>query len=186
MVSSIKILKLILDLKKSELIKKNKLNNYDNDYAGKISLLTIDIYFNNKLQYVKRVYSKIQDVFANIAGIMNFLTVLGKIIVGFYSTFAFEEDLINSVFKRVNVDESNFKKDYNSSLKVNIIDNNNNENRGKLATQKCEKIDTSKLSQKDLINQYAKKLTYNKNSKKSEFIISKEMKSIDNVSDSKR
>ncbi len=139
----------------------DKLNNYGADYKGEITIYTIDINFSNRLQTVKRVYTKILDVTASMSGIMNVLSVIGKIIVTVYSSYAFDLDLINSIFKKKHIDECTFKNHYNSELKVNnIILNNNNNNYTNndlhnlnLCNSKIEKRGkNSKLSQEETLD----------------------------------
>lgn len=156
-------------LNAEEIYKKEKLNNYDSDYKGEITILTVEIFFQNRIRSIKRVYTKIQDVFASMAGIMNILTIAGKIIVSIYSSFAFDQDLINSIFKKKHIDDSIFKKHYLMELKVkndlfnNDKSNSNMENKFKLSYLKSEqREDNYKFYQVDSKNKNNTKSTLNK------------------------
>jgi len=87
------------DLSADNLDSNYRLNSYNKDYTGDIYLILIDNKFTNKSTFIKRTYSKLQDVFAKLAGIMSTLSIIGKIITGFYTFACFNLEMINCIFK---------------------------------------------------------------------------------------
>jgi len=104
-----------------------RLNTYEADYTGEIDLVNIQIIFSKKLTFIRRSYSKLQDIFAQMGGIMSTLNILGKLLVGFYSMSCFNLEIINMIFKRRNFTIKNHFDQRSLQLKENNKSNFLNE-----------------------------------------------------------
>ncbi len=76
----------------------------------------VDILVTNKNVYVKRTYDKLQNVFANIGGIIKSLMLVGQILVIIYNNKVMQLDMVNSFYdfsdfndhpKQINVNTKN-------------------------------------------------------------------------------
>lgn len=61
-------------------------------------VLHIFVYSSEKVEYHLRTYKKIQDVVAQIGGILNVIIIFCKILVRFYSRYPLSTEMINEVF----------------------------------------------------------------------------------------
>jgi hypothetical protein len=64
-----------------------------------IIIAGLKISFAEHEEYLKRVYYKLQHVFAEVGGILNGILLLGRLSVFLFSKTFFYENLINDYFK---------------------------------------------------------------------------------------
>ena len=112
-------------------------------------LAIIRIYASRKTNYVVRNYIRIQNVFANIGGIIDSLRIIGAIVVAFISKKQLELDLINNYFdfgnyelKKENINRSPQQKKF-----INVTLANN------ISEIKKSQISPSVLDDNKLINE---------------------------------
>jgi len=75
------------------------LNNYPEDYStNDINLITVKIQFSEHSEIYRRVYVKLQNVFAEVSAIFKVFTIIGKIMVDKFSKRLFFTDFINEYF----------------------------------------------------------------------------------------
>jgi len=98
------------------------INSDTSDANNKISLISVKINFSDSVGYIKRVYDKLQNVFAEVGGIINSIILISRLSVFFFSKSLFFENLINDIFHNYHA------KDDDAELKkaVSRIDKNIN------------------------------------------------------------
>ena len=69
------------------------------------TLYWLFLYFNKNLDMYHRQYTKIQDLAAQVGGILKILYIAGQFLISIYSTISFEFDLINLFFSESDKDE---------------------------------------------------------------------------------
>lgn len=75
------------------------LNNYPEDYSkNDINLISVTISFTEHAEKYRRVYYKLQNVFAEVTGILKLILFLGRIVVERFSIKFFYTDMINDYF----------------------------------------------------------------------------------------
>lgn len=103
------------------------INDYPMDYSkNDINMITVKITFNENAVVYRRIYIKLQNVFAEVAAIFRVIIILGGFIVDRFSIKMFYSDMINEHF--CNYDEHDEPKGlsiFNFQNK-NIIENNQN------------------------------------------------------------
>ena len=116
-----------------------KLNFSQKEYRETIKLFNLDVYFKNDRKTFRRFYYKLQNLFADLGGIINISLIFGKLLVYMYNKRSFELDLLNDLFSVEDVS------------KLNILNLNNNPikkiekiNQGKDLTKKLNSQDLSK------------------------------------------
>ena len=109
-----------------------KLNSGLNKYRDTIKLFNLDVYVKNNRKTFRRIYYKLQNLFAELGGIINISLIIGKLIVYMYNKKSFESDLLNEVFniediiklKIPDYDRESFQKNSNSKNNVRNTKNN--------------------------------------------------------------
>jgi hypothetical protein len=87
-------------------------------------IILMQIYFSHNIKIFNRVYIKIQTIFANLGGIINFLFIFGRLVVTPISNMKFKLKIINTFFsEKITREKSyiyqNYIKDKDSSFGVN-------------------------------------------------------------------
>ena len=101
-----------------------KLNFEQKENRDSIKLFSLDVYVKNNRKTFRRFYYKIQNLFADLGGIINISLIFGKLLVYIYNKKSFEIDLLNGLF------------DVEDLTKLNIL------NFTSEIAQKIEKIDS--------------------------------------------
>lgn len=91
------------------------LNNYPEEYSiNDINMITVKIMFSDRAEKYRRIYAKLQNVFAEVAGIFKVIMIAGSIIVERYSKRMYHTEMINEYF--YNYTENEELKDYFSYI----------------------------------------------------------------------
>jgi len=114
-------------------------NNYPEDHSiNDINLITVKISFREHAEIYRRVYVKLQNVFAEVSAIFKVIMLLGRFIVEKFSKRLFHTELINEYFDHYSEENvgnkdlskksllEKFLKDSNKDLPEKLKDNNKN------------------------------------------------------------
>ena len=103
----------------------NNIFNYKLN-KGQIKLFNLNVYFRNNRKIYRRIYYKLQNLFAELGGIINITLIIGKIILYLFNKKSFETDIINDIFSvkdvyKLNLVDSKIKPDQDElSINKNI------------------------------------------------------------------
>ncbi len=111
--------------------------------------MQVDILVTNKNVYVKRTYDKLQNVFANLGGVIKSLMLIGQILVFIFNRKVMEFDMVNSFYDFSNYNDDDVPKEKivntNNKLSKNFYVNySNNASR----TQKDNTINNLSINNK--------------------------------------
>jgi len=114
--------------------------NKDDIYTGYY------LWLNNRQNYYERIYKRFQDIFSQIGGIYQFVTIISIFINRLYNNFVILKDTENLLFStnkpKKSKTEKKLKEIDNKKIDHNIKDNNNNQknNNEKIIDEKNDKI----------------------------------------------
>jgi len=75
------------------------INTQDEHYdVNDVNIIQVNIRFSDNMKLHKRMYYKMQMVFAEVGGILNGILLLGKLLVSIFSKSFFHESMINDIF----------------------------------------------------------------------------------------
>jgi hypothetical protein len=116
-----------------------------NSYAQGKKFLSYQLKLSTQIDIYQREYTKVQDVIAQIGGMMNFLTTCGMILCYFYTEIKYGELLINQLFefKNSNKDgksDSKVSKVMNNRSRLTILNQSGNFNLNSMINYDCSRV----------------------------------------------
>lgn len=114
-------------------------NDDDNDHNDNNLIFMFQFYISNKNKIYQRTYIKIQNIFANLGGIIQVTIIVTKFFFNFYVKKKFIIKIMNNLF------------DFDLKNKTNVFENNNTTSLNKLGNNNF-KLDLKKNPRKNLRN----------------------------------
>jgi hypothetical protein len=116
-----------------------------NSYAQGKKFLSYQLKLSTQIDIYQREYTKVQDVIAQIGGMMNFLTTCGMIVCYFYTEIKYGELLINQLFEFKNCNKdgkvnSKISKVLNNRNRLTILNQSGNFNLSSIINIDCSRV----------------------------------------------
>lgn len=83
----------------------------ENSQSSELLLNHFEIEFSKKMTIYKRIYKKIQNVFADIGGLISCMFIAGQVMVGLFNKQVFDLEIVNKLFSKYEAGELDIKLD---------------------------------------------------------------------------